>query len=68
VKELLGGEVKDFSDEQTYYEPRFFQKQYDAATKTYKYLPRGNLYWELREKQDWSSVPRIFDDDCEPFY
>jgi hypothetical protein len=46
----------------------FFKKDFDAKEETYNYSPKGNLYWELREKQDWSQVPRIFLDDCEPFY
>jgi len=59
-------------NEQEYYTPKFFTKQKveDKNGKAeYLYKPReDNLYWELRERQDWSSLPHIFQDDCEPFY
>jgi len=27
-------------------------------------VPKANAYWEAREKGDWSTAPRIYDDDC----
>ena len=58
--------------EQSFYNPKFFDKHetLDQNGKLgYKYTPKAdNLYWRLREAQDWSTIPRIFDNDCEPFY
>lgn len=67
LKSRLGNSI-DFNQEQTFYNPKFFIKEYDAEAKRYNYRPQGNLYWELREKQDWSSCPKIFEDNCPPFY
>lgn len=59
-------------DEQELYTPRFFIREItvdeETGKKKYHYRPNGNKYWEQREKGDWSDVPRIFDDDCEPFF
>ena len=60
-------------DEQSFYEPKFFAKEIvntDAKGKvSYFYRPKpGNKYWEMREKQDWSSIPPIFEDNCPAFY
>ena len=54
------------------YTPRFFERitQIDPKTskKTFSYKPIKNKYWEEREKGTWENDPRIFDDDCEPFF
>lgn len=58
-------------NEQEFYNPKFFIKEETTDKKgnpTFTYRKNGNLYWELREKQDWSSLPRIFEDDCLPFF
>lgn len=65
------------SDERTFYTPTFFQKNVTVDAKgNKKYLyepipsqdqPDSYLYWEMRDQNNWK-VPRIFEDDCEPFY
>ena len=75
VKELLkrDGVEMNMYDEQSFYQPRFFDKQTlgtDSAGKPrYMYRPKpGNYYWQKREERDWSGVPHIFEDECQPFY
>lgn len=81
VKEILknaGGQA-DFSDERTYYTPKFFEKteQVEGKKTVFTYKPRKSgpndeasqyLYWQMREQREWPGVPRIYDDDCDPFY
>lgn len=64
-------------DERTFYKPQYFEKRIiwqNDGMKSYWYEPKksqkGNtyLYWEERELGKWSNAPRIFDDDCAPFY
>ena len=53
---------------QDLYEPRFFNKICtldEEGNKVYSYTPKGNKYWEDRERGNWDYVPRIFDDSCE---
>lgn len=68
LKKLLADKVKDWSDDQTFYEPKFFRKVYDDRTKQYQYLPRGDLYWQMRDNQNWEGIPSIFENDCPPFW
>ena len=59
------------TDERTFYKPQYFDKVVeidDNGNKTYTYKPKGNKYWEEREKGTWLNAPRIFEDGCEPFY
>lgn len=59
-------------DEQELYTPRFFIREIsidpETGKKLYHYRPNGTKYWDQRDQNDWSDVPRIFDDDCEPFF
>jgi hypothetical protein len=61
-------------DEESFYTPKFFDKELKGTKKEkqYVYTPKAgegsHLYWSLRETANWASQPRIFDDDCEPFY
>lgn len=52
-------------EEPDLYTPVFFDKTVeidpDTDEKEYWYKPKGNLYWDLREKDDWSCVPKIYD-------
>ena len=54
------------------YEPVFFNKvgeNIDGQMK-YKYYPKDQKYWELREQGDWSQCTKIYDDisdDQKPF-
>ena len=75
VKEMLKTEGVEMNmyDEQSFYCPKFFDKEIvstDPKGKvTYFYRPKpGDLYWRMREQGEWSSLPRIFEDDCPPFY
>ena len=57
----------DLSDERTYHNPLWFEKIVtvdSSGFKKYTYVPKANAYWEAREKGDWSTAPRIYDDDC----
>jgi hypothetical protein len=56
----------DIKDERTYYNPKYFIKTQEEGK--YFYRPNGDKYWEEREKGEWKNAPRIFEDDCEPFY
>lgn len=61
----------DMGDERTYYQPRYFRKVVKSnpdGSKDYRYEPAVEQYWTAREKGDWRCAPRIYDDDCEPFY
>lgn len=59
-------------DEQELYKPRFFIREItvdpETGKKSYFYRPDGTKYWEMRDKGEWEGVPRIFEDDCEPFF
>jgi len=48
-------------DERSFITPRWFEKveSVNALTKKkeYSYKPKGNAYWEAREKGDWCDVP-----------
>ena len=59
-------DIKDIKDERTYYNPKYFTKSIQGSEYIYK--PIGNKYWEDREKGGWNDAPRIFEDDCQPFY
>jgi oxysterol-binding protein-related protein 3/6/7 len=76
LKQMLkdhGFGVVDMYDERVFYTPRFFTKESNINALTgkidyiYKPIDNGNKYWNMREKGDWSELPKIFDDDCEPF-
>jgi hypothetical protein len=64
----------DVMDEESFYTPKFFNKAEKGTKKDKKYVytPKVGegslLYWSLRETSNWASLPRIFEDDCEPFY
>ena len=53
------------------YTPRFFIRDVnidsESGKKIFSYKPIKNKYWEEREKGTWENVPRIYDDDCQPF-
>ena len=58
-------EFREFKidDERTFYQPLYFDKKkvYDEKGNIdYIYTPKGNKYWEDREKGDWKSAPRIY--------
>ena len=79
MKEILKDQNVDFSDERTYYNPKFFEKitNTDGKKATYTFKPRRvdpsdenspYVYWQMREDNAWPSVPRIYEDDCQAFY
>mmetsp|Transcript_17862 Transcript_17862/g.30323 ORF Transcript_17862/g.30323 Transcript_17862/m.30323 type:complete len:145 (+) Transcript_17862:2607-3041(+) len=83
VKKMLEREAKedgkkiDMHQEQDFYTPRFFTKvKLEGSQKKgskepkfeYRLIKGEKGYWERRERGDWTGIPRIFDDDCEPFY
>jgi hypothetical protein len=57
--------------EEEMYTPRFFIRDVNIDSengkKIFSYKPIKNKYWEEREKGTWENVPRIYDDDCQPF-
>ena len=57
----------DMNNEHTFYEPKFFKKVPMEGKLKFEYEPK-NLYWKMREEQDWSSLPKIFEDGTKPFY
>lgn len=82
VRELIGEDPNkdsswDIQDERTFYNPTFFARIVEVdqnGKKHYKYVAKRSadgskhLYWDMRERNDWTSVPRIYDDDCDAFY
>lgn len=82
VKKMLAKDSKmaydwNINDERTFYNPQYFEKRViwqNDGSKSYWYEPKksskGNTYnyWEEREQANWSNAPRIYDDDCHPFY
>ena len=73
LKEQLKGKKNMEGDDCEYYTPKYFRKSVHPKTgdTVYSFIEkneRGSNYWMDRDKQSWSHLPRIFDDDCEPFY
>lgn len=75
VKRLTAeGQGPDFDpkDQRTFYNPQYFTREAvkDSKTGKVEYLYKSNVdkYWEMRSRNDWSSTPRIYDDDCAPYY
>ena len=58
-------------DERTFHAPRYFDKvvtEDSNGAKIYTYTPATKHYWEARDRGDWSKAPRIYDDNCAPFF
>ena len=56
----------DQNNEQSYHRPQFFEKEEyknEKGVTEYIFKNKDNLYWQLREKGDWSQVPRIYEED-----
>ena len=61
----------DMMDERAYHTPKFFTKTVTQNPETgkteYDWTPNGK-YWKMRETGNWAGVPKIFDNNQEPFY
>ena len=60
-----------------FYNPLFYDKEVtlneETGERTFHFKPKilengVHKYWDCRDRGDWSEIPRIYDDDCEPFY
>ena len=72
LKKKLGAKI-DADNDSSYYSPKYFREATHGLTgnKFYEYLERnkyGSNYWNDRDKGTWSHMPRIYEDDCEPFF
>ena len=77
IKEDTAKKGWDTHDEPTFYNPKFFTKTSSKDKKgklKYHYTPKMSedqsefLYWSMRDKKDWQAMPKLFEDNCEPFY
>ena len=52
-----------------YYEPKFFKmKTHEVTGETVYEYKTDDRYWQSRDKHDWSYMPKIYEDTCEPFH
>lgn len=63
----------DKDHDPTYYEPKYFVQQTHPVTGDayYDFQAKNRYnsnYWSDRERGDFSHLPRIYEDGCEPFF
>lgn len=56
-----------------YYSPKYFKLINHPITgeEAYEFLEKNknnSNYWLDRDKGNWDHMPKIYDDECEPFY
>ena len=56
-----------------YYSPKYFKliKHPITGEEAYEFLEKNKYnsnYWSDRDKGNWDHMPKIYDDECEPFY
>jgi hypothetical protein len=71
LKEQLGEKVSDKDSD--YYNPLYFKaaNHYLNDEPYFEFVQKNKWdsnYWQDRDKSDWSHLPKIWEDDCKPFY
>jgi hypothetical protein len=75
-KKIIKEEIfkgKKIEDDEDYYTPVYFGRVVHPVTgeEIYDFLEtnkHGSNYWKDRELGKWDHLPRVFEDDCKPFY
>ena len=59
-------------DDKLYYKPKYFEMMTHPLTGDDFYILKEKEgqrnYWKDRDNCDWGHMPKIYDEDCEPFY
>ena len=59
-------------DDNLYYSPKFFEKTTHPVSGEEMYALKdkegGRNYWRDRDEGVWKHMPKIYEDDCEPFH
>lgn len=63
----------DESHDPSFYQPKFFKKEVHPVTGNEFYQFQNvnkydSNYWQDRNQSSFEYLPKIFDEDCEPFY
>jgi len=65
-------------NEQEFYQPKFFTKRLNPENSSggsknipkylYDFNEGEQSYWCRRDQGQWEGIPRIYSDDCPPFF